>query len=113
MLEPILSTLKYEISLFNKLEKSEFRYYSIYIFTLILKHFSDYTISKQIGKPVSTFDYLDELKKANFITQEEEKIIENYIAILRRKDRLIEKQNEVDLESIKTIINRIRNILEK
>ncbi|MGC8964061.1 MAG: hypothetical protein ACP5KI_01675 [Brevinematia bacterium] len=112
MLEPIISTLKYEISLFNKLKNSEFKYYAIFLFTLIIKHFSDYTLSKETGKPVSTFNYLDELKKLNLITKEEENLIKKCISISRRKDKLIEKSSEINLKEIEKLILKLKNRIQ-
>lgn len=111
MLEPILSTLKYEISLFRKLKNSEFGYYSVYVFTLILKHYSDYLVSKQIGKPASAFNFIKDLKELNIITPEEEELVKKCIAISRRKDKLIEKHNEIDLTKVEILVNKISNLI--
>lgn len=113
MLQAIVASIKYEIKLLRKLLNSEYAYYSIYIFTVILKHTADYIISKDLNKPVSYFEYPKLLKERNIITEDENILIEMCISISRRKDKLIKEFSKINISKILDILERIEKFIDQ
>lgn len=109
----IISTIEYEISLLKKLLNSDYNYYSIYIFTLLLKHFADYILSIELNTQVSTFKYSKILKERKFISEEDEKFIHFCIRLTRRKTKLIDKFQTIDTKRILEIVESLQSKLNK
>ncbi|MCX8096281.1 MAG: hypothetical protein N3D81_02140 [Spirochaetes bacterium] len=113
-LEPILSTLKYEINLIDKLKESqEYSYYIPYIFLLLLKHYADFLLSKDLGKYVVSFDYISVLKERDLIDNDEELFIRKCVEITRRRDNLVKKYAEIDTNMIEKIVSRIKESISR
>ncbi|MEN2997817.1 MAG: hypothetical protein ABDH28_02090 [Brevinematia bacterium] len=111
LLIPIVSTIKYEISLFRKLINSKQPYYSVYILTLILKHFAEFILLNELKTQARAFSYLQLLKEKNIISKEEEEFINVCVTLVRRKDKLVKEYKTVDVEKMEKIVRRIENII--
>ncbi len=107
----IVSTLKYEISIIKKLIKTEYSYYAVYMFTVFIKHLTDYIVSKKLNIPVSVFKFVEILKEENIISNEEEKFIAECISITRNKKKLITNHNRINKDKILEIIEKIERTL--
>lgn len=113
-LEPILSTLKYEINLIDKLKESqEYSYYIPYIFLLVLRHYADFLLSRDLGKYVVSFDYISVLKERNVIDDSDEFFIRKCIEITRRRDTLVKKYIDLDANLFEKIIFRLKDCIDK
>lgn len=108
-LEPIISTLKYEIKLIDKLSKSkDYLYYIPHIFLLLLKHYADFLLSKDVGKYVVSFDYISILKEKNVIDDSDEFFIRKCVEMTRRRDSLVKEYMDLDTSLVERVIFRLK-----
>jgi len=102
---PLVDEIKHNTKIFNKLLKTEYEYYCVYIFCNILKYFAYFKASQRNGKISRVFNYLNEVE--GFLSEEEIDLVKLAIILSRKSNRLKENYRIIDLEKLKSILDKI------